>query len=265
MSTQTTLPTDREQLGDLLVAELPWLVRLATRLTRDADVAEDCAQETIIGAWRRVEQLRDPAALRGWLRRSLVNRVIDRSRARRDELDIEAVETEWADDAWTVQPERVLERAELRDALEDALTRLPAILRVPVVLHDAVGWTSPEIAEALDIGLPAAKQRLRRGRMMLVSALAEDDAKRRASLAQPLRCWKARRHVSDYLDGELDEITREAVEDHLESCPTCPPLYAALVGVRASMESLRDPDSVVDAEVAARIERRLRRAGGPRG
>lgn len=258
MNASTSLPADRGQLGDLLVAELPWLVRLATRLTRDADVAEDCAQETIVGAWRRADQLRDPAALRGWLRRSLVNRVIDRARARRDELDIEAVETEWADDAWTVQPERVLERAELRDELEDALTRLPAILRIPVVLHDAVGWSSPEIAEALGIGLPAAKQRLRRGRMMLVSALAEDDARRRASLEQPLRCWKARRHVSGYLDGELDDRTRQAVEDHLQACPTCPPLYAALVGVRASMEALRDPDSVVDAEVAARIERRLR-------
>ncbi len=257
MNASTSLPSDRGQLGDLLVAGLPWLVRLATRLTRDADVAEDCAQETIVAAWRRADQLRDPAALRGWLRRSLVNRVIDRSRARHDELDIEAVETEWADDAWTVQPERVLERAELRDELEDALTRLPAILRIPVVLHDAVGWTSPEIAEAMGIGLPAAKQRLRRGRMMLVSALAEDNAKRRASLAQPLRCWRARRHVSSYLDGELDETTRQAVEDHLETCPTCPPLYAALVGVRARMEVLRDPDSVVDAEVAARIERRL--------
>ena len=158
------------------LAELPWLVRLATRLTRDADVAEDGAQETIVAAWRRADQLRDPAALRGWLRRSLVNRVIDRSRARHDELDIEAVEAEWADDAWTVQPERVLERAELRDELEDALTRLPAILRIPVVLHDAVGWTSPEIAEAMGIGLPAAKQRLRRGRMTLVTALADDDA-----------------------------------------------------------------------------------------
>jgi RNA polymerase sigma-70 factor (ECF subfamily) len=258
VNTPTSLPTDRGQLGDLLVAELPWLVRLATRLTRDPDVAEDCAQETIVGAWRRAGQLRDPAALRGWLRRSLVNRVIDRARARRDELDIEAVETEWADDAWTVQPERVLEKAELQDELEDALARLPVILRVPVVLHDAVGWSSPEIAEALGIGLPAAKQRLRRGRMMLVSALAEDDARRRASLAQPLRCWKARRHVSGYLDDELDVATRQAVADHLETCPTCPPLYAALVGVRARMETLRDPDSVVDAKVAARIERRLR-------
>ncbi len=241
------------ELGDTLIAELPWLIGLATRLTRDPEVAEDCAQETLIAAWRRHDQLREPSALRGWLRRTLVNRVIDRSRVHRDTLDIESVEREWSDDAWTVQPEAVLERAERREDLEDALARLPVILRVPVVLHDAVGWTSQEIAEALDIGLPAAKQRLRRGRMMLVSALADDDAKRRASLEQPLRCWRARRHVSGYLDGELDEGTAAAVEAHLAGCPTCPPLYAALVGVRASLDGLRDPDTVVDEGLAARI------------
>jgi len=58
-----------------LTEELPRLVRLATRLLSDADVAEDCAQNTIVGAWRRRDQLRDPAALPAWLRRSLVNRI----------------------------------------------------------------------------------------------------------------------------------------------------------------------------------------------
>jgi RNA polymerase sigma-70 factor, ECF subfamily len=254
MTSPSSEPGD---LGEVLLAELPWLVRLATRLTRDIDAAEDCAQETLVAAWRRHDQLRDPAALRGWLRRSLINRIIDRSRAHHAELDIASVEQDWADDTWTVAPERVLERAELRDDLEDALSRLPVILRVPVVLHDALGWTGAEIADALGIGLPATKQRIRRGRMMLVSALAADDARHRASLAQPLRCWRARRHVSAYLDGELDAPTAAAVETHLATCPTCPPLYAALVGVRARMEGLRDPDSVIEAEVSERIRTRL--------
>jgi RNA polymerase sigma-70 factor (ECF subfamily) len=196
-------------------------------------------------------------ALKAWLRRSLVNRIIDRARARHDELDIDTVEHDWADDAWTVQPAAVLERAELRDELEDALARLPVILRVPLVLHDALGWTTPEIAASLGTGLPATKQRLRRGRMMMVTALAADDARRLASLAQPLRCWRARRHISAYLDGELDERTRAAVEAHLASCPTCPPLYTALVGIKARMETLRDPDSVVDPAVAIRIRERI--------
>jgi RNA polymerase sigma-70 factor, ECF subfamily len=240
-----------------LVGELPRLVRLASHLLSDADVAEDCAQETIVGAWRRREQLRDPSALPAWLRRSLVNRIIDRSRRHHDELDIDAVEADWRDDSYTVMPERVLERAELRDELEDGLARLPVIYRLPVVLHDALGWTGAEIAAAMEIGLSAAKQRLRRGRMMLVSALAEDDARRQASLAQPMHCWRARRHVSAYLDGELDEATKLTVERHLESCPTCPPLYASLVGVRASLGGLRDPDTVVEEQIAGRIRGRL--------
>ncbi len=240
-----------------LAAELPRLVHLAARLVRDEDLAEDCAQETIVGAWRRRDQLRDPAALAAWLRRSLVNRVIDRARASHDELDIDAVEADWRDDHWSVAPDRVLERAELRDELEDALTRLPAVYRVAVLLHDAVGWTAAEVAAATGAGLPATKQRLRRGRMMFVSALADDDARRRASEAQPLRCWRARRHVSGYLDGDLDAATKAAVEAHLETCPTCPPLYASLVGVRATLGGLRDPDSVVEDAIARRVRERL--------
>jgi RNA polymerase sigma-70 factor (ECF subfamily) len=256
---------DADDFARALVGELPRLVRLATRLVRDADQAEDCAQATIIGAWRRRDQLRDRAALSAWLRRSLVNRVIDRSRVHRDELDIDAVEADWRDDRYSVAPDRVLERAELHDELEDALARLPVIYRLPVVLHDVVGWTAIEIARAMDTGLPATKQRLRRGRMMMVSALAEGDERRLASLAQPLRCWRARQHVSAYLDAELDPDTRSAVEGHLETCPTCPPLYAGLVGVKASLGGLRDPDSVVEDAIAGRIREHLdEQAGRPR-
>ena len=253
----TERSVEGDEFADALVGALPRLVHLATRLVRDPDQAEDCAQETIVGAWRRRDQLRDPAALSGWLRRSLVNRIIDRSRAHNDELDIDAVEADWRDDHYSVAPERVLERAELRDELEDALARLPVVYRVAVVLHDVLGWTAAEIAAATSTGLPATKQRLRRGRMMLVSALGEKDERRQASLAQPLRCWRARRHVSAYLDGELDAATRTAVETHLESCPTCPPLYASLVGVRATLGGLRDPDTVVEETMGSRIREHL--------
>jgi RNA polymerase sigma-70 factor (ECF subfamily) len=63
--------------------------------------------------------------------------------------------------------------------------------------------------------------------------------------------------VSAYLDGELDDDTRRTVEDHLASCPTCPPLYASLVGVRASLGDLRDPDSVIENEIADRVRDQL--------
>ncbi len=79
----------------------------------------------------------------------------------------------------------------------------------------------------------------------------------RRRLAQPLRRWRARRHVSAYLDGELDRATRVAVETHLEACTTCPPLYASLVGVRTTLGGMRDPDTVVEEAMAVRIREHL--------
>ena len=187
-----------------LTSELPRLSRLALHLTRDPARAEDLAQEAALRAWAKRDQLRDGAPIGPWLNRILVNLVIDRSRSRRDEFTDAEIEDRWADDDYTVDPERVLARAELRDDLEDALARLPAGYRTVVVLHDAAGLTVAATADALGIGLPAAKQRLRRGRMMLVSALADDDPKRAASLAQPMRCGEARGHISAYLDAELE-------------------------------------------------------------
>jgi len=250
---------DADAFGAALAAELPRLARLALHLTRDPSTAEELAQEAALRAWSRQRQLRAGAPVGPWLNRILVNLVIDRSRAQHDELVVTDIEERWHDDDYTVDPEQILARAELRDEIEDALVRLPAGYRTVVILHDAVGWPVPVIAEALRIGLPAAKQRLRRGRLMLVSALAEGDPKRAASLAQPVHCWQARRHISAYLDAELAPATQAAVESHLAVCPTCPPLYASLVGVRTQLSELRDPDSVIPGEIAARIGNRLSR------
>ena len=110
-----------DELAERLVAELPALVGIARSLVRDPDEAADLAQETIVAAWRRRGQLREPGALRGWLRRILLNRVVDAARARRPVLDVSAVEAEWRDERFTVDPVRVIERAELRDELTDEL------------------------------------------------------------------------------------------------------------------------------------------------
>ena len=120
-----------------------------------------------------------------------------------------------------------------------------------------------EIADAADIGLPAAKQRLRRGRMMMVDALADGAARRMLLQGVPMRCWDARQHVSDYLDGALDADVARAVEAHLERCPTCPPLYAGLVGAHEGLVGARDPDSVVPPALQARLAVVLTESHGP--
>lgn len=244
-------------MEQLLGEEYPALYRFALSITRDQARAEDLTHDTVVRALERSDQFEgDPAKLGAWLRRILHNLAVDRARRARREVVVEDVEEKWRDDDYTVSPESVALRAQDRFELEDALARLPFTNRTAVVLHDVEGWTVREIADLQDIRLPAAKQRLRRGRMALVTALAEGAERRHLLKGVPMHCWDARQHISDYLDGTLDPSTVRIVEAHLESCPTCPPLYAALVETHKTMSGLRDPDSVIPPD----LERRLRDA-----
>ena len=229
------------------------LYRFALGISRDPHLAADLVQDTFVRALERGDQYRGDAPLVSWLRRILHNLAVDRARRSSREVVVEEVEADWGRDDFTVDPSTVAERVQVREELEDALARLPFIYRTAVLLHDVEEWPVREIAEVLDVGLPAAKQRLRRGRMMLVSALASGAARRAQLEGVPMRCWDARQHVSDYLDEALAPEVAGVVESHLKVCPTCPPLYAALVGTQEGLMALRDSDSVVPPEVARRI------------
>lgn len=245
-----------EEIRSRLAAEVPGLLRYARTITADSQLAEDLLQETLLRALERSDSFRAEASLATWLHRILHNLAVDRFRADREDAteDVEReVEARWRQDSYTVDAATVYERAETRAELEDALVRLPVIYRSAVVLHDAEGMTVAVIAEVQGVGLSAAKQRLRRGRMMLVDALAQGMERREALRGVPLRCWDARRKVSDYLDDELPASDRVLVERHLGMCPTCPPLYAGLVGARAALGALRDADAVVPMSLAGRI------------
>ncbi|MGF1663059.1 MAG: sigma-70 family RNA polymerase sigma factor [Kineosporiaceae bacterium] len=256
-----TPATPAGEFADRLAAHRGELVRFARGLTRDGAAAEDLVQEALARAWEHRDGYRGAAGMRTWLHRIVHNLAVDRARRGGREVVVAEVEDRWRDDGYTVDAATVVARAETRAELEDALVRLPVIYRAVLVLHDVEGMTVRAIADLLDVSLPAAKQRLRRARMMLVTALATGAERRHALRGVPLSCWDARRLVSDYLDGELTAVRAATVERHLATCPTCPPLYAALVGATGALGSLRDPDTVVPEVVAERITRRP--AAGP--
>ncbi len=243
-----------------LPAEIPNLLRYARTIDCDPHRAEDLVQDTLVRALERADSFREEASLRTWLHRILHNLAVDGMRRERHEVVadwVEQVDAAWRDDAFTLDAARVVEAAETAADLRDALVRLPYIYRSAVVLHDEQELTVEHIARIQGVSLAAAKQRLRRGRMMLVSALAEGSV-RRVEVGVPLRCWDARSRVSDYLDGEVDAAERRMLERHLQGCPTCPPLYAALVGTRAALgRQARDPDTVVPPGLAERIQELL--------
>ena len=243
---------------DALAAELPGLTRYAVYLTRNPADADDLVQDTLERAIAHADTFRGDSSVTTWLHRIMHRRFLDTRRRRTPEPTpneqlMAGVEAAWRDDAYTVDPEVVLARAEVQVALRDALVHLPVILRSAVVLHDMQGLTSLQVATVQGIGLPAAKQRLRRGRALLVSLLVDDEDRRLAMKGVPMRCWKARALVGDYLDDELGARERTLLEGHLASCPTCPGLYTSIVGVSAAVGRLRDPDSVVPPEIAHRL------------
>ncbi|MEZ5383616.1 MAG: sigma-70 family RNA polymerase sigma factor [Microthrixaceae bacterium] len=244
-----------------LVDHLDAVYRYALGVTHDPELAADAAQDTMLRALERGGQFRGEAPLRHWLLRTAHNLIIDRARRHNRELLVEDVEAAWHRDDFTVDAASLVEVAATRSELLDALVRLPFIYRSAVVLHDVEGFRVSDIAQIQDISLPAAKQRLRRGRMAMVSALASARERREATRGVPMVCWDARQHVSEYLNGDLDPQTAATVEAHLATCPTCPPLYAALVGVHDQLGRLRDPDSVIPPA----LEHRIRSLGAEPG
>lgn len=242
--------------GDLVAGEAPGLFRYALSLVGDRNTAEDLVSAAVVRALEHREQYRADASLRTWLHRILTNLAIDRGRHGSHEVSVVDVEAHWRNDSYSVDPAVVVARAQSADVVRDALVHLPYGYRSVIVLHDAHGWPSSEIAHVLDISLPATKQRLRRGRMMLVSALSKEAERHVANKGVPLSCWDARQKVSEYLDDELTSTDRALLEAHLGTCATCPPLYHALVSTTSALGSLQDPDTVIPDDVIRRIRER---------
>jgi anti-sigma factor RsiW len=57
-----------------------------------------------------------------------------------------------------------------------------------------------------------------------------------------MRCNRTKRHLTAFLDGELDEKLRAGIEEHLSSCATCRSERKALERVRSAMEQMQLPE-----------------------
>lgn len=229
------------------------LYRYALASTRNHDLASEIAQDTILRALERGDQYRGDAPLKHWLLRIAHNLVVDRARSSSREIVVEEVEEAWRDQDHTVDAEAIIEQAATRDELLDALLRLPDIYRSTIVLHDVEGLRVRDIAQIQEVSLPAAKQRLRRGRMAMIAALETGAQRRQVTRGVPMRCWDVRKDIGDYLDGEISDSQAAQFQTHLHDCPTCPPLYASLVGVRAELGRLRDSDAVIAPDLRRQI------------
>lgn len=125
---------------------------LAVRLSGSEATAWDAVQNGFVKAFDRIAQLERADRFGAWLRRIVVNQVMDAGRRALDPLPehydpgVEAPDHDGALD------------------LTRALGRLDALDRAVLWLHDVEGLTHSEIADTLEQSVPWSKTRLSRAR-----------------------------------------------------------------------------------------------------
>ncbi|MBV8496991.1 MAG: sigma-70 family RNA polymerase sigma factor [Gammaproteobacteria bacterium] len=133
---------------------------LCLRMTRDAQLAEDCTQDTFINAWRALPGFEIRSSLATWLHRIAVNVSLARRRKSTPVLEAPA-DDEGATLEWTL--ETPVEVAEI----EEAIALLPDGARDALVLHALYGYSHAEAASLLGIAEGTCKAQLHRARKLL--------------------------------------------------------------------------------------------------
>jgi RNA polymerase sigma factor (sigma-70 family) len=160
---------DASSLGALLERHRALLLAAAVGRLGHGPQAEDAVQDTFLIALRRIGQLRNPAAARGWLLAILVN--VCRMQVRRTPVEpVMDLGEGWAAEPGSV--EEVIDRLALRDWVWAALERLSEPLRLAVMLRYFTAAASYEaIADLCAIPVGTVRSRLHAGRARLADEL----------------------------------------------------------------------------------------------
>ena len=139
---------------DALVRELmPYVGRVCGAIALDR--GDDAMQETFIAVLRNIRSLREPAAVRGWVRKIAVREAIRAARGgREDPVDPAQVVVD------PVVPVDVATVVDVRSTLAGLTPEQRAIL----VLRDLDGLSETEAARCLGVAEGTVKSRLHRAR-----------------------------------------------------------------------------------------------------
>lgn len=159
---------DTDAFAELVGRHQAALFRHARGMGMDRDTAEDMVQESLVRAYTQLAGCRDPGAFRGWVFRILRNRCLDHLKnIRRQNVSVHDASVDGADGFGADSS------TELRQELEDALERLPPLLRDAFLLKHEAGYSYDEMAEIADAGASAMKMRVHRARETLRELLSD--------------------------------------------------------------------------------------------
>ena len=174
---------DGDAFTDLVSPHAPRLQRLARRLTRSHEDAEDVCQESLLKAFTKLDQFDDSkmerAAFCAWLMRITANCAIDflrRKKASRliplEECDPVHNESHMKSvGSWGENPETRCTREEQLRMVAEITAELPVELRNVCLLRNMMELSTKEVAERLGISANAVRLRLFRAHGQLRTIL----------------------------------------------------------------------------------------------
>ena len=249
---------DDEALEALLARHEQKVFRFGLRMCGNEEDARDVLQETLLAAFKGVQQFRGEAQLSTWLyqvARSFCTKA--RRRGAGEPPQHESIEGAVARGvtAPAAGPEDVAHAREMARVLQEALLALPESQREVVLLRDVEGLSAEEAARVVGVEVPALKSRLHRARAAMQARIA---ALLGAEDGQPAPCPELFRELLAHGEEDLDQAACSRLEQHLERCPRCGPACEEL---RRSVSLCRAlPAGGVPAEVRSRVRQALRSA-----
>lgn len=143
------------------------MYNIAIRLMGNRMDAEDVLQESFIKAFQSLEELKDPQAFGGWIKRIVINRCISLQRKKKylfEEIEDNRMEDPEAEDD---DPLADLDPGVVHHAIKE----LPLGARTIIVLRALEGLAHKEIAEMLNISVSTSKTQYHRALKLLKNSL----------------------------------------------------------------------------------------------
>ena len=139
------------------------VLSVAFRVLRDRGLAEDVLQETFLKFWQMQDQVDETLSIPGLLRKISINMSIDvlRKRGRERPLEMNEEDAQGSTQNIPIPLTRDVNEAMI---VRELLERLPSVDRLILELRYGEQLSYEEIAQALDLTVPAVAQRIRRGK-----------------------------------------------------------------------------------------------------
>jgi RNA polymerase sigma-70 factor (ECF subfamily) len=169
---------DATAVNDLATTYGPRVHQLAFRYLKNWEDAEEVTQDVLMKVHRKIDAFRGDAALSSWIYRITFNTAMSRLRSGRFSRphEVPRQDTHAGDEPergpqepadWSALADDRVMRSEMRSRLLEALTHLPTVYRVPVLLRDIQGLSTEEASAVLRVKPQTLKSRLHRGRLIL--------------------------------------------------------------------------------------------------